>query len=97
VTNNLTVSIPQSVVWLLRLASNPILSRKAATMQILAMDGISSAQLESAIKAARLVKVATRSERDKRAARHRQNAVHGAFGQRTRPADGQQERLRIAQ
>jgi hypothetical protein len=34
-------------------------------MQILAVDGISSAQLESAIKAARLVKVATRSERDK--------------------------------
>jgi hypothetical protein len=27
VTNNLTVSIPQSAVWLLRLASNPILSR----------------------------------------------------------------------
>jgi len=27
VTNNLTVSIPQSVVWLLRLASNPTLSR----------------------------------------------------------------------
>ena len=38
---------------------------KAATIQILAVDGISSAQLESAIKAARLVKVATRSERDK--------------------------------
>lgn len=38
---------------------------KAATMQILAVDGISSAQLESAIKAARLVKAVTRSERDK--------------------------------
>lgn len=37
---------------------------KAATVQILAVDGISSAQLESAVKAARLVKAGSRSERD---------------------------------
>src|SRR5262249_39088203 len=37
---------------------------KAATVQILTVDGISSAQLESAVKAARLVKAGSRSERD---------------------------------
>jgi len=38
---------------------------KSATVQILSVDGISSAQLESAIKAATLVQAASRSERDK--------------------------------
>jgi hypothetical protein len=37
---------------------------KAATVQILTVDGISSAQLESAVKAARLVKAGSRNERD---------------------------------
>jgi len=38
---------------------------KAAVTQIMAMDGVSSAQLESAVKAARLVNVANGAERDK--------------------------------
>jgi hypothetical protein len=62
---------------------------KAATAQILTLSGISGAQLESAIKAARLVKTAGRNERDQaivQAIRRSQRALSRELTESFRPS-----------